>query len=62
MVVQTTALGCVTAPISQLTVRDLPFITNRASLAGVTMYCPKRPTRQELALKNFLRVQNYLNR
>lgn len=43
MVVQTIALGCVTAPISQLTVRDLPFITKRASLAGVTIYCPKRP-------------------
>lgn len=46
--VHMTEVGCRTPPISQLTVRALPFITNRALLAGVTMYCPNSPEKKSL--------------
>lgn len=42
-VVHTTACGCRTPPISQLTVRVLPLITNSAFADGVTIYWPNRP-------------------
>ena len=43
MVTQTTVRGCASSPISQLTVRVSPLMTNSASLAGVTRKWPNTP-------------------
>lgn len=58
-----TDVGCRTPPISQLTVRAFPFITNRALFAGVTIYWPNRPVNlvEKYALCKYISfLHNYL--